>query len=181
MEEQLQSPKKRRYKKKDLGIAYSIPLSFGLVLEAKESANAWWMDSQKVQNIIASFRIGLSIPHACAYVGITLRQYKYFVKLHPVFKEARRGFILEPDIKARMTLINALSKGNIKVSWQWLEMYDPEFARTPKNPQPQEPPRQLPTQQRQESEAMISPEELDALKRLKAIRAKQEREARQNP
>ncbi len=122
-----ESKDKLSLKNKNLSIAYIIPsLPFGIKLAVKKSANAWWMDQSKVHELFAGFSIGLKIEEACSHIGITVRQYKYFVQLHPQVTEIRKGFTLSPSIKARMTIISALNKGNLKVSKWWLEKKNPE-------------------------------------------------------
>lgn len=117
---------------KKLRTAYIIPsLPFGINLEVKQSANAWWMDRNKVHQLFAAFSIRTTIPQACAHVGISLRQYKYFASLHPEIKEIREGFQLLPNIQAQKTIIKALSEGNVKIARWWLEKKDPEEFSSP--------------------------------------------------
>lgn len=127
-----QKSKKRQWKRKEKPtILYSVPLPFGLVLNAKQSANAWWVDQQRVDKLITAFKIGSTIPEACSYAQITLRQYKYFVKMHPEFVEARRGLIITPDMLAKMTIIRAINKGDVKTARWWLKRKTPEEFGTP--------------------------------------------------
>ena len=52
------------------------------------SANAWWNDVAKVENLfegVARFKI---IKRAIVYAHITLDQYYYFIEIHPHFSEA---------------------------------------------------------------------------------------------
>lgn len=106
-------------------IAYTIPLPFGEVLQVKTTSNAWWMDPQKIHSLIAAFRIGLTIDYACLLSGITTKQYKYFIQLHPNFTQARRGYNMEPDLRARITVAKALEK-DVKIAKWWLERKLPE-------------------------------------------------------
>jgi hypothetical protein len=151
-------------------IAYRIPLIFGLVLEARKSANAWWLDQLKVQKLIAAFCIGSTIPEACSYAQITVRQYKYFVKEHPEFSEARKGYILEPGILAQKTVVKALSH-DPKIAWKWLERkYPEEFGRLSRRRKQQSLEQPFKTQQQEWDE--MSSDERRALKNLQAARLK---------
>ena len=107
-------------------IAYSMTLAFGIPLHVKQSANAWWMSKEKLQNLIAAFSIGCTIPEACLHAGITVKQYKYFVQLYPDFKEARKGYRSTPVLLARKVIVNAIRKGDVKVSMWYLSKTRPE-------------------------------------------------------
>lgn len=53
-----------------------------------ESANAWWNEVAKVENLfegIARFKI---VKRAIVYAHITLDQYYYFIEIHPHFSQA---------------------------------------------------------------------------------------------
>lgn len=117
-------------KKED--IAYTISLPFGINLDIKKSANAWWMDQQKVHDLISALKIDSTIIEACAYAKITLKQYKYFVKEHPDFKEAKKGYSANNILIARQTLINSL-KSDPKSAFKYLERKKPEEFGTVKN------------------------------------------------
>jgi hypothetical protein len=105
-------------------IAYKRKLAFGIELEVKASANAWWMDPSKLNILIAVFSIAGTIPEACLAAGITIKQYKYFVLLHPEFSEARKGYKLLPVMKARRTIVNNLD--NPRVAMWYLTRTRPE-------------------------------------------------------
>ena len=110
---------KRRYRKQPARVAYTVPLPFGKTLGVKESANAWWMEATKLGSLITCFQAHFTIEQACTCVGITVKQYKYFVSLHPEFAEAREGYRLMPDMQAQMVIMKSLQEGNIKTAWWW--------------------------------------------------------------
>ena len=93
------------------------------------SANAWWMDRTKMDALIYAFRIGGTIPEACATAGITLRQYKYFTSLHPWFHEAREMYKCYLTILARKTIAQAIEQGDVKASFRYLEKHDESWGR----------------------------------------------------
>lgn len=49
------------------------------------SANAWWMDTRKVEKLIDALKLGCMLKEAWVYAGITRGEYEYFVKQHPEF------------------------------------------------------------------------------------------------
>lgn len=70
-------------------IAYTLRKTGFPILAIKNSANAWWLDQNKMVRLIQAFRLDCTIPEACFFAGITLRQYKYFATQHPVINEIR--------------------------------------------------------------------------------------------
>ena len=110
---------KRKYTKKPPAIAYSLSLPFGATLHVKKSANAWWMDQQKVHALTEAFRFRLTIPEACLHAGITVKNYEYFVEVHPQFREAKEGYGLDPDIRAKVTIVKSVNNGDIKAARWW--------------------------------------------------------------
>lgn len=108
-------------------IAYRIPLPYdGKDLEVQFSANAWWMDQTKIPFLFAAFKIGATIPEACAAAGITLRQYKYFVSLHPEVNQARETYKAYPGLTAKRTVARALENGDVKTAKWYLSKVAPE-------------------------------------------------------
>ena len=102
--------------------AYSISnLPGGYVLKVRKSANAWWMDETRVQLLIIAFNMGVSIRLACAFVRITIRQYKYFVRLHPEIREIRDACEAMIELAALKNIAKAIEENtNIKDSWKYL-------------------------------------------------------------
>lgn len=71
---------------KEKEIAYTInDVSFS-GFEVQKSANAWWTERTKVSELIGAFKNGHTVKGACIKAGITERQYKYFVEIHPEFR-----------------------------------------------------------------------------------------------
>lgn len=104
--------------------AYTIH-EFGFsMLAVKNSANAWWLDKSKVTRLIQVFRLDGTIPEACFFANITLRQYKYFAEHHPVIKDVREQCKLALELTARKTIIKNLH--NPKIARWYLEMVLPE-------------------------------------------------------
>ena len=101
-------------------VAYTIPLPFGETLDVLFSANAWWMDQTTLNKLILILKMDCSLVQACAFAGITLRQYKYFASLHPKFKDAVRGYQLLPAMQAQMRIVKAIHEGDLKTCWWYL-------------------------------------------------------------
>lgn len=110
-------------------IAYTMPSISGIALEIHSSANAWWMDEEKMQLLYAAFSFDCSIREACAYAGITEKQYKYFRSLHPEIDVIREGLEARLILRARKTVVDALST-NFRAAMRYLELKRPdEFGR----------------------------------------------------
>jgi hypothetical protein len=124
MNELLVIPQKRKYTKRKPGIAYTKKLAFGLLLEVKGSANGWWVDRELVERLVDALSYDLSIPQACAYAGITVAQYKYFVRQYPVFNEARRGYQMYPLLQAKLRIVRAIKEGNLRICRWYIQRHD---------------------------------------------------------
>ncbi|MBU2025404.1 MAG: hypothetical protein ABIC19_00695 [Patescibacteria group bacterium] len=72
------------------------------------SANAWWLEREKVLRLIDAFKIDSTDDEACFYAGISIDQYKYFKKKHPEFSTIKTACKELPKFKARKTLFNDL-------------------------------------------------------------------------
>lgn len=109
-------------------IAYKVPGPREyLMLEVRRSANGWWMDKEKVFTLLRCFNQMMALSDACIMAGITLREYRYFAKLHPVIEERRELPYLIISMKAKMALVKKVYAGDIKACWKWLEMTEPEI------------------------------------------------------
>jgi hypothetical protein len=113
---------------KNLDIAYYIPHRFEhLTLKLRRSANAWWLDASKVYRLLDAFeRYDATIEEACDAARITVKQYKYFVQLHPIINEIRKAPAREKDFDKRIGLYNALQNNTPESAIQWLRYTEPE-------------------------------------------------------
>ena len=93
----------------DKKVAYTIEGPNGHKMDVLHSANAWWIDKDKLHLLMAAFRLDATIPLACAHAGITVKQYKYFVSKHPEFSEIREVCQAEPLMTARRVLIRGMA------------------------------------------------------------------------
>ncbi len=109
MSKKADSPSKRPYKRAVPTPAYILSLPYGIKMNVLKSANAWWMDQFKVFILIESLGREATLEQACKDAGISLRQYKYFVKLHPQFVKAKSGFKQSLLYLARKTVGDVLS------------------------------------------------------------------------
>lgn len=101
-------------------IAYTIKdVNFGK-FDVYNSANAWWMDATKVNDLITSFKNGSNIGIACAYIGISKRQWEYFNEVHPEFCEVKEACLAFFDGIALKTTGDAIKKSG-KLAMAWLD------------------------------------------------------------
>ena len=89
-------------------IAYVIKDKVFGQLEVKNSANAWWLEKGKVENLINVFKLDGTIEEASSNAGITRWQYDYFLEQHPQFSAIILACREIPGLKARYTVVRAL-------------------------------------------------------------------------
>jgi len=91
-------------------IAYTIKDKYFVDLDIMNSDNAWWLDSGKVDRLIAAFKFDATIEEACVYSGISMHQYKYFTEQHPEFSAVRNACRELPSLRARQAVVNKLGE-----------------------------------------------------------------------
>lgn len=108
-------------------IAYKIPGPLEhLTLEVRHSANAWWMDGTKLYKLLNFFEKMTPLKEACFLSGITLKQYRYFARMHPVVEDRRKYPFNIISMRAKKTWIDAINAGDLRACRKWLEATDPE-------------------------------------------------------
>lgn len=108
------------------GLAYMYEEKWIPSFPVRKSANAWWMDRVKIQFLIQAFKRGFNVQQACQFTGITLAQYKYFVKKHPEYLEAEEACTLTMTIHAKNNLYELLKKGDGRTTRYIAERLMPE-------------------------------------------------------
>lgn len=76
--------------------------------EVRKTANAWWKDKGKVDDLIKAGKIGAKGSTACYYVGITVDQLNDFFEVHPHFAEFFEILKEHPKLTALNTIVNNL-------------------------------------------------------------------------
>lgn len=106
-------------------IAYVIKdKNFG-ELSVKKSANAWWMDQQKVATFVNCFKNGYDIGEAYGYIGISEGQWRYFKKMHPEFMQVIDACYLVCNMMAETNNFNLLRDGDGHQTRWYLERRKP--------------------------------------------------------
>lgn len=100
--------KKPRQTGKKEEFAYTITDTNFSDFKVLNTSNAWWLDKTKVVSLINAFKIDATIKQACAYAGITLRQYQYFLENHKDFCYVKETCTELPMLKAKATLVKDL-------------------------------------------------------------------------
>jgi hypothetical protein len=103
-----------------LKYAYKITDKYFDTLYVLNSANAWWMDKGKVENLIAAYKIDCSNEEACVYAGISEDQRRYFGEQHPEFSLVKNRCRELPCMQARMTVVGAI-KTDSRTAIKYLE------------------------------------------------------------
>ena len=96
----------------DKPILYTIEDKIFGKLEVLNSANAWWIDRRKVEDLIQAAKIDASLEESRAYAGISKGEYDYFIQKHPYFSEIKEACNQIPNLKARQTIVKALDDPN---------------------------------------------------------------------
>lgn len=106
-------------------VAYTIKDRYFPDFNVYKSANAWWMDSTKLNDLIEAFKAGHTIKDSLVYAKVSQRQYQYFNELHPDFchvKEACEGY----QNFGFMNTINA-NKDDPNMARWFMEKTHPKF------------------------------------------------------
>lgn len=91
--------------------------------------NSWWQSRVKVETLIASFKMRMTIAQACVQAGITHQQYKYFCEVHPTFLEVKSRCKSFSSIIAKtgvMADLQIKGKDGIRARQWFLEHDEPE-------------------------------------------------------
>lgn len=123
--------KKTRQTGKKEEFAYVIEDKVFGELKIKNSANAWWLNRVKLENLISVYKMGGTNEEACAYAGISVDQYKYFKEIHPEFSAIKDQCKQLPTLRARKTVVNSLDSDK-DMAFKYLERKKPnEFSNKP--------------------------------------------------
>lgn len=95
-----------------------------------KSANAWWMEVAKVNDIIKAYKKGANDRQACAYAGISEKQLHYFRAIHPEFCNVSTACKSLMGLKA-LDCIDGKVQKDVNVAFRWLEKTDERFGGKP--------------------------------------------------
>ena len=84
---------------KDSPYAYTIEDPIFGEFKVLNSANAWWLQREKVVNLISALKIDAPDIEACSYAGISKGQLGYFKEMHLDFSDK-----IEPLCRAQLRL-----------------------------------------------------------------------------
>jgi hypothetical protein len=85
-----------------------------------------------VTKLVAAFNMGYNDTEAASYAGISRKVYYDWLCRNPDFRYKINRAKLEPTIKAKEVLINAINSGNLNAAKWWLERKAAsEFSTTP--------------------------------------------------
>lgn len=94
-------------------------------LKVLNTANAWWLNEQKLHDLIAAYKFYATDDQACYYAGINLGQLKYFQSLHPDFFAIKHAAKQDPNLRAKKTIVAEVEKNPDTAKW-WLERTEKE-------------------------------------------------------
>jgi hypothetical protein len=109
-------------------VAYVIADAvFDEPFEVYESANAWWMDKEKVLALIEGFKVFRKANKAIILAKISFGQYQYFIDTHPKFLQLKARCIDYFDMQLQNKILRS---SDWKASAWMLEKTNPsEFGR----------------------------------------------------
>lgn len=89
---------------------------------------SWWENRIKVENLIAAFKMDLTIEEACVKARISVAQYKYFCEIHPHFSAVKSRLKSFVPIVAKTGLLSDLNDPDGSRARQWyLERRQPHL------------------------------------------------------
>ena len=91
-------------------VAYEVKDAKYGSFEVRNTANAWWLDEVKIEQIIVARKMGANKAMSCHYAGITTDQFDYFVEKHPEFYSFFHGIMEEPKLIAVQNLYKQLKR-----------------------------------------------------------------------
>lgn len=94
----------------------------------RKSANAWWINQEKLEKVIEGKRLRLNDKECCYYSGISEDQLKYFLEQHPHFSGFFDVLPMHPRVAAKITIIKSLNDPNMARWYAEHNMKD-EFAK----------------------------------------------------
>jgi len=110
---------------KELKIAYTIEdKNFG-DLNVRKSANAWWMDREKVVKLVQGLKMDCKPAELRLLAGITRDQYDYFLSVHPEFSAIFEDFRANPVLRARATVFTGIGTDS-NLAFKYLERKAPD-------------------------------------------------------
>lgn len=117
--------KKPKTKTKKDPIAYTIEDKYFGKLKVLKSANAWWMDKTKVDNLIRGFKMDCKLKECLVLAGISQRQFEYFKEKHEDFCGVLEALRQLPITQARQTVIVGIQK-DPNLAFRYLERKAPD-------------------------------------------------------
>lgn len=95
-------------------------------LQVLNTANAWWLDRQKLTKLVDAYKFYATDDQACFYAGISIGQLKYFQTLHPDFYTIKHLAKQDPGLRAKKTIVKSLETDKETAKW-WTERTEKEF------------------------------------------------------
>ncbi len=74
-----------------------------------------------VTKLLAAFNMGYNVTEAALYAGISRKTYYVWLCENPDFRNKINRAKIEPNIKAKAVVINAINSGDLRASQWWLE------------------------------------------------------------
>ena len=123
--------------KKEREVAYRLSDRYFKDFEVVKSANAWWMDKRKVEDLISSFKNGYNIKESCIYTGIAEYQYKYFLEIHPEFSTVKEACEMVCTMMAETGNAALIKEGDgTQIRWYLERRKSDKYGKTPEGTAP---------------------------------------------
>jgi hypothetical protein len=95
----------------------------------KNSANAWWLDSLKVEKLFDAYKFECTDIQACVYAGISEENLRYFRENHEDFSRVKAACKQVLSLKARQTFGKWVENGDREATMTTLRKnHKQEFA-----------------------------------------------------
>lgn len=98
-------------------------------IQILNTANAWWIDQQKLTRLVDAYKFYATDDQACFYAGITLGQLRYFQEQHPDFFSIKHAAKQDPNLRAKKTIVKNIDSDKDTARW-WLERTEKDTFNT---------------------------------------------------
>lgn len=112
-------------------VAYYIDDDMLPHISIYKSANAWWMDTRKLNKLLWHLKNGRLIKEAVVLVGITRAQWDYFNEVHPEFSSVKEACEVIHYNEAFRSMNNGIKK-DANLAFRYLSKTHEKFKPEPK-------------------------------------------------
>lgn len=92
------------------------------------TANAWWAEMGKVENLLDAYKIDANDDEACFYAGISIEQLRYFKELHSDFSRIKHACGQNLGLVAKEQFAKQVEKGDYALQYLRMKRKDEGYT-----------------------------------------------------